>query len=143
MRFLASPPDDATTLERLADGVGLLGFRDDQLVATIMFHPPESTHGSPWYDRPDVAAFGQFAVRPDLQGRGIGRRLVAHVEDLARQAGAMELACDTSERASDLIERYRRWGFRIVGKAKWDVTNYESIVLSKALVAPESGLGAS
>lgn len=47
--------------------------------------------------------------------------------------GARELACDTAEGAVHLIAMYRKRGFRQVGTADWEGTNYMSVVLSKSL----------
>ncbi len=40
---------------------------------------------------------------------------------------------DTSEQATQLIRWYEQQGYRHVGYADWDVTNYRSVVLSKAV----------
>ena len=92
-----------------------------------------STRGSPFYDREDVASFGQFAVRPSHQGRGIGAKLMSLVEERAREKGVRELALDTSERAADLIAMYRARGFRFIEHIQWGDTNYRSMVFSKTL----------
>jgi GNAT superfamily N-acetyltransferase len=133
LRYLATHQDDATTLERLNEGVGLVALEDDGIVATITYYPRSSTHGCAWYDRADVAKFGQLAVHPACQGRGITRVLLGEVERLALEDGAMELACDTSEHASELRVMYGRRGYREVGFVRWDVTNYRSVILSKTL----------
>ena len=92
-----------------------------------------TTHGSPHYERPGVAAFGQYAVDPAFKGRGIGAQLLELVEQRARAAGAAELALDTSEHAADLIALYERKGFRFVEHAQWRDVNYRSVVMSKEL----------
>jgi GNAT superfamily N-acetyltransferase len=50
------------------------------VAGTITLAEAQATHGSPFYDRPDVAAFGQFDVLPALRRRGIGSRLMDIVE---------------------------------------------------------------
>jgi len=92
---------------------------------------PPRTKGSPWYDRPEVASFGQFAVDPRLQNNGLGRRLIAHVEAQAATSGARELALDTAEPALHLVEWYTRLGYRFIEHAQWQHTNYLSVLLSK------------
>jgi hypothetical protein len=59
--------------------------------------------------------------------------LLDEAERLAREDGATELACDTSEHASELRATYSRRGYREVGFVRWDVTNYRSVILSKTL----------
>jgi D-alanine-D-alanine ligase len=57
--------------------------------------------------------FYWMAVHPDVQGQGIGRRLVAAIEDCARQAGGRLVIIETAGRA--LYEPTRRfyltWGY--------------------------------
>jgi signal transduction histidine kinase len=47
--------------------------------------------------------------------------------------GMIELALDTSEHATRLIETYARRGSLEVERCRWDVTNYRSVVMSKRL----------
>ena len=135
MRFYASHQDDTATLDRITKGLGFLGFVNERLVATITLYPPGAGHRQGWYaEHLDAAVFGQFGVDPDSQGRGIGDRLLAHVEHLAgSDLRATQIACDTSERAHRLIGVYERRGYRRVGTTQWNVTNYRSVILSKPL----------
>src|SRR5947209_9081328 len=75
MRYVASWQDDEITRKRIAGGECYLALAGDRLAGTILFYDAERTEGCPWYDRPDVASFHQFAVEPDLQRAGIGARL--------------------------------------------------------------------
>jgi GNAT superfamily N-acetyltransferase len=107
------------------------------MVATVTVYPPHprtDERAPEWYSRADVATFGQLAVDPELQGRGLGARLLDLVEERARELGVAELACDTAESADGLIRLYVRRGFREVGHVDWrPATNYRSVVLSKRL----------
>jgi GNAT superfamily N-acetyltransferase len=47
-------------------------------------------------------------VRPDMMGKGIGKRIVAFCEDLGRSAGLSELKLDSTLNAAPF---YRRCGF--------------------------------
>jgi GNAT superfamily N-acetyltransferase len=82
---------------------------------------------------PEVFSFGQFGVRPDLQGHGIGGKLMRLMEEEAWLRGAEELALDTAEGAHHLIEWYGRCGFREVERVSWSNTTYGSVILSKTL----------
>jgi len=134
-RFLATHQDAETTRERANSGECFVGCKDGRLVATLTFYDAEHTQGCSWYDRPEVASFGQFAVEPSLQRSGIGSRLIELAEGRALETRAAELALDTAEGATHLIALYERRGYRLVGSADWGETNYRSVILSKRLIA--------
>ena len=139
-RFFASHQTPQQTLERISNGECFVGVNDGALVATITFYPEPHNDGPLWYQRSDVGTFGQFAVEPGLQGSGIGRRLMDHIEAMARRRGLAEMACDTAEGAAHLIAYYSRRGYRFIEHTQWDVTNYRSVVMSKTLIPqPEDG----
>jgi ribosomal protein S18 acetylase RimI-like enzyme len=49
------------------------------------------------FQDPAVARLNAIAVRPDLQGRGIGRFLLEQAEELARAEGAVSMSLMTAE----------------------------------------------
>jgi GNAT superfamily N-acetyltransferase len=53
------------------------------------------------------------AVSPAFQGRGFGRRLMAHAEELATSSGFGEIRLYTNQRFAENIELYRRLGYRV------------------------------
>ena len=53
------------------------------------------------------------AVAPSFQGRGLGRRLMAHAEMLAAELGMGEIRLYTNQRFTENIEFYRRLGYRV------------------------------
>lgn len=133
MRFVASYQDDATTLERIQGGACFVAEEEGRIVGTVTVYNGDANDSCEYYRRPDVMYFGQFGVDPAVQGGGIGRLLLKAAEDYAQANGAAELALDTSERATDLIALYSRWGFEIVGTVDWNVTNYVSVLMAKKL----------
>ena len=50
-------------------------------------------------------------VRPDQRGRGIGRRVLAEIEALARGAGLPVLRLETGIHNTEALALYRRTGF--------------------------------
>jgi len=134
MRFVASHQTVETTRQRVNKGETFVAESAGAIVGTITLADATLTRGSPFYDRPDVADFGQFAVRPDLQRRGIGSELMAMVERRAREQGVVELALNTSEHASGLIAMYLKKGYRFIEYVQWDDVNYRSMIFSKTLV---------
>jgi len=134
LRYLATHQSEEITRQRIARGTCFLAILGDRWIGTITYHPRGIARGSPWYDRPEVAKISQMAVEPEYQRRGIGRRLMDHVEEFARTDGAQELAMDTAETARHLTEWYTRRGYRFIEYCQWNVTNYRSVVMSKRLI---------
>jgi ribosomal protein S18 acetylase RimI-like enzyme len=59
---------------------------------------------------------GMFAVRPTLQGRGIGRQLLAEAERVARdEQHALRIKMTVIEQRHELIGWYERRGYRETG----------------------------
>ena len=133
LRYWATHQSAEVTRHRIAQGQCLVAVADGRICGTIVYRNASQTSGCPWYDRPDVASFGQFGVEPDLQRGGVGRQLLAEVERLAAAQGVGELALDTAEPATHLVGWYGRLGYREIEHVQWRHTNYRSVVMSKAL----------
>lgn len=133
MKFLATHQDVDVTESRVVAGWCFVADIDGETVGTITLYPTNRHGECEYYRRPGVAHFGQFAVRTDLQGNGIGTALEMRVEREARERGYRFLALDTAETAERLIERYAKRGFQFVQTVSWVCTNYRSVVLAKQL----------
>jgi ribosomal protein S18 acetylase RimI-like enzyme len=59
----------------------------------------------------DVLLVENVAVDPDRQGEGIGRRLLDHAEERAREAGIDTLTLYTHEKMAENQELYARLGY--------------------------------
>ncbi|MCB5180208.1 GNAT family N-acetyltransferase [Streptomyces antimicrobicus] len=67
--------------------------------------------------RGDHAYFGMFAVRPTLQGAGLGREILAEAERRAReQWGATQMRMTVVNVRDELIAYYERRGYRRTGE---------------------------
>ncbi|MEU9847092.1 GNAT family N-acetyltransferase [Streptomyces sp. NPDC047985] len=67
--------------------------------------------------RGDAAYFGMFAVRPDLQGAGLGRVVIAEAERAVREDwGATEMHMTVISVREELIAWYERRGYRRTGR---------------------------
>ncbi|HET6855886.1 MAG TPA: GNAT family N-acetyltransferase [Streptomyces sp.] len=88
------------------DGKLLIVERDGVLVACCQLE-----------SRGDAAYFGMFAVRPELQGAGLGKVIIAEAERVARESwGASEMHMTVISVRNDLIAWYERRGYRRTGK---------------------------
>lgn len=133
IKALAAFQPEEVTRKRIAGGECSVALYMAKIVGTILFRGPGQLGGTPWFERPDVATFSQFAVEPEYQGRGIGSELMALIERRAAATGARELALSTPEPAVWLVLMYERHGYRIVERVNWNETNYTSVVMSKAI----------
>ena len=64
-------------------------------------------------EQPDHLLIENVAVAPSFQGRGLGRRLMAHAERLAEQQARAELRLYTNARFEENVALYRRLGYRV------------------------------
>ena len=133
MRFVATHQDATVTVKRIGRGDTIVAVESGAIVGIITLKDVSKTTGSPFYDRADVAGFGQFAVRPSHQHRGIGSTLLTLVEEVAREKGVVELGLDTAESAAELIALYQSKGYRFIEHLQWPETNYRSMLLAKRL----------
>lgn len=66
------------------------------------------------------ASFDLLAVAPELQGLGLGRRLVALAEALAAAVGCRDVSLAVADLRAELGPWYRSQGYRVVGTAPYD-----------------------
>jgi tRNA (guanine37-N1)-methyltransferase len=64
-----------------------------------------SRHGDDWF-------IGRLCVVPDLQGRGLGRRLLEHAEATAPD-GIRTFSLNTGAQSTDNLRMYRKAGYRL------------------------------
>jgi len=64
------------------------------------------------------AYFGMFAVRPGLQGSGVGSRLLAKAERLAAERNLRYVEMTVISSRSELIGYYRRRGYADTGERR-------------------------
>ncbi len=133
LQFTACDQDDAKTLHRLTEGTAWLAEVDGRLIGTIALIPGRESHELPYYRRDGLFFFSQFGIHPDFKGQGFGKMLYEVAETHARDLGGQEIACDTSIRATRLVQLYTAWGFAEVAHHDWNFTNYISVVLAKQL----------
>ena len=68
----------------------------------------------------DALLIENLAISPEFQRRGLGSRLMAHAEELARSRGLTALTLYTNQRFTGNVELYQRLGFTVVGEEALD-----------------------
>ena len=131
--YTAVDQTEDVTRRRIEGGTCLVAASEGGLVGTIVYMPPGLSASCRHFAKPFVAKIGQFAVLPEFQGSGVGSRLLIAAEEIARNAGASELALDTAENAAHLISWYQNRAYQFVEHAQWEGKTYRSVILSKAL----------
>jgi GNAT superfamily N-acetyltransferase len=89
------------------------------IAAAVLFHGPGERDGRPLAIPSSDAYFGMLSVLPELQGRGLGRRLVQVVEAMAEATGAGSMRL----RVINLREELRRW-YKSLGYREVRTTPY-------------------
>jgi predicted N-acetyltransferase YhbS len=69
-------------------------------------------------DTPDALQVANVAVRPESQGRGLGRALLSLADDEARRRGYGAVILFTNVHMTENVERYPKLGFVEVGRGR-------------------------
>lgn len=100
--------DNVAGLIGRAGSLVLLAERDGALVACCHLE-----------QQGDTGYFGMFAVSPELQAAGLGRRLLAEAERIARDEWqVMAMRMTVIEQRAELIAWYERRGYRLTGETR-------------------------
>ncbi len=93
---------------------------------------------------PDKLYLGMLSVRPNTQGKGIGKKLLAEAEVYANQKGVTKIEMTVISIRTELIEWYKRHGYQLTGERKpfvvpdvrWGVPKQqlEFVVLEKRII---------
>jgi ribosomal protein S18 acetylase RimI-like enzyme len=105
----------------IADGaVSVIEEAGEEIAALIVLIP-----------KPDHLLLDNIAVRPDRQGRGLGRALIEHGEREARRRGFREIRLYTHEKMIENIALYTRIGFVETGRG--NDGGYDRVFMTKSL----------
>lgn len=133
LNYTAATQSTDVTRRRIAGGTCFVAVRGEDIVGTVLAHPTYERSDCAYFTRPGVGCIHQFAIEPHLQGGGLGRALLERAERWLTESGFAEVAMDTAEPATHLIDFYRRLGYQAVDFVQWPGKCYRSVVLSKRL----------
>ncbi|MEV4689090.1 GNAT family N-acetyltransferase [Microbacterium sp. LWH3-1.2] len=106
----------------LADNLGRVALQGSRLVGAV-----RAKHES------GLLLIGRLAIAPDVQGLGIGSRLLLAVEDAGRNAGCREAELFTGSLSEANLRLYERLGYRESQRVDGD-DGIEQVFLRKALL---------
>lgn len=129
LNYTATYQTPEVTATRLFRGHPIAAECDGRITGTLTVYSPDPQSSAAVYREPHTYSFGQFAVDPAFEGRGIGRTLHRAAVDHALIKGAWFLSLDTAAPAHDLIDTYTRWGYTVVERATWPGKSYESVLM--------------
>lgn len=118
-------PPLTQTLEELraelAENLGCVVIRDGRMLAAARARLDG-----------ELLLIGRIAVAPDLQGEGLGSRILEAVEERGRRAGAREAELFTGRLSEANIRLYERQGYRETERAGGD-SGADEVFLRKPL----------
>ncbi len=118
----------AGTLYRLYDEKGIVAA---VTADTVM---DENYAKANWLLGVHPGFFHRLAVRPDMQGEGLGRKALEDVETLLRAEGCDSLRCDTYVDNSSALRFYALNGMRTAGKIMIPQRPKPFVCFEKALI---------
>lgn len=115
--FVDGQRTDADEIAELIRSGGFLVLEyQGGIAAAVLFRGPGEHEGLP----PSHAYFGMLSVLPELQGMGLGRRLVQVAEAMAEAGGATSMSLRVINLREELSRWYKSLGYREVGTTPYD-----------------------
>ncbi|MBB6691634.1 GNAT family N-acetyltransferase [Cohnella xylanilytica] len=113
------------------------GIRDGgRIVAAVVVDREMSDLYGPldWEDREGTpACIHRLAVHPELQGRGVGKRLLAFAENEAREIGGTSIRLDVFSGNPGALSLYGKNGYREVGRVRYPMRKLPYFCMEKRL----------
>ncbi|GGF59946.1 N-acetyltransferase [Paenibacillus albidus] len=114
---------------------------ENQAVAGILVldeHQAEQYAGIEWADREGPhLIMHRLAVHPEVQGKGVARRLNAYAEEFARLHGYKSIRLDTYAKNTKALELYPKLGYERRGEVNFPERTANFPVFEKVLAAEE------
>ncbi len=92
------------------------------IAAAVRFQAPGQQRDLP----PTHAYFGMLSVLPELQGLGLGRRLVQVAEAMAEATGATAMSLRVINLREELTRWYKSLGYREVGTSPYNHPRHQA-----------------
>lgn len=116
-------PAIADFADDIASGTLYVMEQDGRLLAVGVINcveEPEWAAAASWQYRPArVCALHRLCVHPHCQSRGIGQKMLTHLESLARAQGFAAIRLDAFLQNRHAIRFYARMGYRYAGDVRF------------------------
>ncbi|MCR6655071.1 MAG: GNAT family N-acetyltransferase [Opitutus sp.] len=120
--LLSADPSEQAVRAYLRRGTLFLGEQEGRVVAVAVLTVDGAS-----------AELNNLAVDPAHQGRGLGRRMLAHVLAHARATGCTRVEVGTGNSSLRQLEIYQRSGFRIIGVVRDYFAAYDPPIVENGL----------
>ncbi len=113
------------------------GYRENSIImAAVVVDREQSSKyaGLGWTDTAgSPACIHRLAVRPDHQGKGLGKRLLVFAEGCAKAAGASSIRLDVFKSNPGAVSLYERSGYQAVGTVAYPMRKKPFLCMEKIL----------
>ncbi|ERN54016.1 GNAT family N-acetyltransferase [Alkalihalophilus marmarensis] len=103
--LLLADPSEKLIADYIERGECFIAEESGEIIGVLVLLPT----------RPDTVELVNVAVCKDMQGRGIGRRLVEFAVDSAKKQGFKAIEVGTGNSSIGQIALYQKCGFRMIG----------------------------
>ena len=108
-------PFDCGMDESFKKGQILLAKDQDALVGCIVWGLASSTQDG----KIDIVHFGPLAVAPQVQGKGVGSKLMSQVVEIGRANQCKWVEISVVNWRTDILPMYKKKGFQVVSEGKF------------------------
>ncbi|WMM23921.1 GNAT family N-acetyltransferase [Tissierella sp. MB52-C2] len=122
--LLLADPSKNSIEDYLSRGICYI-YRTDKIVGTYILIKT----------RPNTMEIVNISVKEDMQGKGIGKRLLLHAISVSKEEGAMTLEIGTGNSSLQQLSLYQKCGFRIVGVDKdFFIRHYDEEIIENGII---------
>ena len=122
-------PHEAMLREDIALGRLYVAHEQDKVIAAVVVDQTQDEQYAkiPWLFGVRPGCFHRLAIAPSQQGKGLGKKLLAEMEELMKSWGCDCLRCDTRIENARALKLYAGAGMRRVGAVHYppdEATDY-------------------
>lgn len=122
--LLSADPSQSMIDDYLKRGECFVAETNNQVVGTYVLLPT----------RPGTVELVNLAVLEDFQGKGVGKELLLHSVQRAREKGASIMEVGTGNSSLSQLGFYQKYGFRIVGVERdYFTQQYEEAIFENGI----------